>query len=134
MARLDKLIVVLVPARGGALLELFGVGPDTAAILLVAARDNPERLRSEAAWAQLCGVAPIPASSGKIIRRRFNPGGDRQANHALWRIVFVRMRSDPRTQAYVKRRSTEGKSKPEIMRCLKRYVAREVYPYLRGID
>jgi transposase len=134
MARLDKLIVVLVTARGGALLELFGVGPDTAAILLVAAGDNPERLRSEAAWAQLCGVAPIPASSGKIIRRRFNPGGDRQANHALWRIVFVRMRSDPRTQAYVKRRSTEGKSKPEIMRCLKRYVAREVYPYLRGID
>jgi transposase len=134
MAHLDELIVPLVAKRGAGLLALFGVGPDTAATLLVAAGDHPERLRSEAAWAQLCGVAPIPASSGKIIRRRFNPGGDRQANHALWRIVFVRMRSDPRTQAYVKRRSTEGKSKPEIMRCLKRYVAREVYPYLRGID
>ena len=93
---------------------------------------TPERLRSEAAWAHLCGAAPIPASSGKTVRRRLNPGGDRQANHALWRIVFTRMGSDPATRAYVERRTAEGKSKKEIIRCLKRYVAREVYPHLRG--
>jgi transposase len=132
MARLDEQILPLVTACGGSLLELFGVGPDTAAILLVAAGDHPERLASEAAWAQLCGVAPVPASSGKVIRHRLNHGGNRQANHALWRIVFVRMRSDPRTQLYVKRRTAEGKSKLEIIRCLKRYVAREVYPHLGG--
>jgi transposase len=114
------------------LLVVFGVGTDTAATLLVAAGDHPERLHSEAAWAHLCGVAPIPASSGKIARRyRLNPGGDRHANEALWRIVFVRMRRDPRTRAYVERRTTEGKSKLEIIRCLKRYVAREVYRHLR---
>lgn len=134
IARLDELLVPLVTARAQGLLSLFGVGPDTAAILLVAAGDHPERLRSEAAWAQLCGVAPIPASSGKVTRWRLNRAGDRQANHALWRIAFVRMRSDPRTHAYVTRRTAEGKSKPEILRCLKRYIAREVYPYLRGTD
>jgi transposase len=84
--RLDDLLVPLVSERAPALLGLFGVGPDTAAMLLVTAGDHPERLRSEAAWAHLCGVAPIPASSGKVIRRRLNPAGDRQANHALWRI------------------------------------------------
>ncbi len=129
--RLDDLLVPLVAARAPALLALRGVGPDTAAILLVAAGDRPERLRSEAAWAHLCAAAPIPASSGKITRHRLNPGGDRQANHALWRIVITRMSSDPRTRAYVERRSAEGKSKMEIIRCLKRYVAREVYPHLR---
>ncbi len=103
----------------------------TAALLLVAAGDHPDRLRSEAAWAHLCAVAPIPASSGKTARRRLNPAGDRQANHALWRIVITRMSSHPPTRAYVKRRSAEGLSKKEIMRCLKRYVAREVYPHLR---
>jgi len=132
--RLDDVLVPLVTERAPELLALFGVGPDTAAILLVAAGDHPERLRSEAAWAHLCGVAPIPASSGKIIRRRLNPAGDRQANHALWRIAFVRMRSDPRTQAYVVRRAAEGKSRLEILRCLKRYIAREVYPYLAVVD
>jgi transposase len=132
IVRLDKLIGSLVAARGAGLLELFGVGPDTAATLLVTAGDHPERLRSEAAFAQLCGVAPIPASSGKVTRHRLNRAGDRQANQALWRIVFVRMGSDPRTRTYVERRTAEGKSKAEIMRCLKRYVAREVYPFLRG--
>ena len=87
---------------------------------------------SEAAWAHLCGAAPIPASSGKVRRHRLNPGGDRQANHALWRIVITRMSSHPPTRAYVERRTAEGKSKKEIMRCLKRYVAREVYPCLRA--
>jgi transposase len=103
--------------------------------LLITAGDHPERLRSEAAWAHLCGSAPIPASSGKTTRRRLNPGGDRQANHALWQIVLTRMKSDPATRMYVERRSKEGKSKLEIIRCLKRYVAREVYPHLiTGVD
>jgi transposase len=132
IGHLDELIVPLVTARAPGLLALHGIGPDTAALLLVAAGDHPERLRSEAAWAHLCGVAPIPASSGKITRRRLNPGGDREANHALWRIVITRMGSHPATRAYVDRRSKEGLSKKEIIRCLKRYVARQVYPRLRG--
>jgi len=131
LKRLDELIVPLVTARAPGLLALYGVGPDTAALLLVAAGDHPERLRSEAAWAHLCGAAPIPASSGKTVRHRLNPGGDRQANHALWRIVFTRLGSHPPTRAYAERRTAEGKSKPEIIRCLKRYVARETYPHLR---
>ena len=128
--RVDELLAPLIADRAPGLLALFGVGTDTAAILLCAAGDHPGRLRSEAAWAHLCGVAPIPASSGKVTRRRLNRAGDRQANHALWRIVFTRMRSEPRTRAYVARRALEGKSKLEIIRCLKRYVAREVYPHL----
>jgi transposase len=128
--RVDELLTPLVAERAPALLAVGGVGPDTAAILLIAAGDHPGRLRSEAAWAHLCGTAPIPASSGKITRRRLNPAGDRQANHALWRIVLSRMSSEPRTRAYVQRRLAEGKTKMEIIRCLKRYVAREVYPLL----
>ena len=131
LERLDELIVPLVTARAPGLLDLYGIGAHTAALLLIAAGDHPERLRSEAAWAHLCAAAPIPASSGKTIRHRLNPGGDRQANHAMWRIVFTRMGSDPATRAYAERRTAEGKSKAEIMRCLKRYVAREVYPHLR---
>lgn len=107
-----------------------GVGPDVAAALLVAAGDNPERIRSEAAWAKLCGVAPIEASSGKVTRHRLNRGGDRQANSALWRIVMVRMVHDLRTRRYVARRRAEGRTNAEIMRCLKRYVAREIYRHL----
>jgi transposase len=110
---------------------VYGLGPRTAALLLIAAGDHPGRLRSEAAWAHLCGVAPIPASSGKVTRRRHCPGGDRQASHALWRIVFTRLGSDPATRAYAERRTAEGKSKAEIIRCLKRYVAREAYRHLR---
>jgi transposase len=132
IGHLDELIIPLVAARAPSLLALHGVGPDTAALLLIAAGDHPERLRSEAAWAHLCGVAPIPASSGKVTRRRLNPGGDREANHALWRIVITRMGSHPATRAYVGRRSKEGLSKKEIIRCLKRYVARQVYPHLRA--
>jgi transposase len=120
----------LVRATAPSLLELRGVGVHTAALLLVAAGDNAERISSEAAFAHLCGVAPIHASSGKTVRHRLNRGGNRQANHALWRIVFTRMSSDPRTRAYVERRTFEGRSKPEIMRVLKRYVAREVYRHL----
>jgi transposase len=131
IGRLDELIVPLVTARAPGLLAVFGVGPDTAALLLIAAGDHPERLRSEAAWAHLCAVAPIPASSGKVTRRRLNPGGNREANHALWRIVITRMGSHPATRAYVERRTAEGLSKKEIIRCLKRYAAREVYRHLR---
>jgi transposase len=132
LTRLDELITPLVTARAPGLLSLFGVGPDTAAMLLIAAGDKPGRLRSEAAWAHLCASAPIPASSGKTKNRhRLNRGGDRQANHALWRIVITRMGSHPPTRAYAARRSKEGLSKPEIIRCLKRYAARETYRYLR---
>lgn len=108
----------------------FGVGPQTAAILLSVAGDNPERLRSEAALASLCGVNPLEASSGKTVRHRLNRGGNRAANNALWTIAMVRMRSDPRTQNYVIRRTAEGKSVKEIHRCLKRYIVRELYPII----
>ena len=130
--RLDELIGPLVTARAPGLLSLHGVGPDTAAQLLVTAGDHPERLRSESSWAHLCGAAPIPASPGKTAGRyRLNRGGDRQASSALWRIVLVRLRSHPATRAYADRRSKEGLPKKEIIRCLKRYVAREVYHQLR---
>ena len=132
LARLDELIVPLVTARAPGLLALYGIGPDTAALLLIAAGDHPARLRSEAAWAHLCAVAPIPASSGKVTRHRLNPGGNREANHALWRIVITRMSSHAPTRAYVERRTEQGLSKKEIIRCLKRYVAREVYRHLRA--
>jgi transposase len=129
-ARLDAELEHLVRRTAPTLLEVHGVGIHTAAILLVAAGDNPHRLRSEAAFAHLCGVAPLPASSGKTTRHRLNPGGNRQANHALWRIVFTRMSSDERTRKYVARRFGEGRTTKEIMRVLKRYVAREIYPHL----
>ena len=129
--RLDGVLDTLVRRRAPSLLEVYGVGTHTAAILLVAAGDNPHRLHNEAAFAHLCGVAPLPASSGKTQQRfRLNPGGNRQANHALWRIVFTRMSGDERTRKYVARRLTEGRTTREIMRALKRYVARELYPYL----
>ena len=114
-----------------ALINTFGVGPDTAATLLIAAGSNPDRLRSEAAFASLCGVNPIPASSGKTNRHRLNRGGDRQANASLHRIVVVRLRYELRTQAYMRRRISEGMSKSEVIRCLKRYVAREVYSIIQ---
>jgi transposase len=106
---------------------LDGVGPDTAATLLIAAGDNPERLKSEASFAHLCGAAPVQASSGKVVRHRLNPGGNRDANRALHVVALNRLRRDDRTQAYVARRTAEGKTKKEAMRCLKRYIARETY-------
>jgi transposase len=134
MKTIDILLEQLLTAHWEDLLSLYGVGIDTAAALLVTAGDNPERLKSEASWAHLCGVAPIEASSGKVVRLRLNRGGDRQANAALWHIVTTRMSSDPRTKAYVERRTAEGKSKKEIIRVLKRYVAREIYYYLPGLN
>ena len=128
--RLDAVLEPLVAATAPELVACFGVGTDTAGALLVSAGDNPERLRSEAALAHHCGVAPIDAFSGMTIRKRLNRGGDRTANQALWRIVMVRMVSDPRTRTYVERRTWKGRSKREIIRSLKRYVARELYRHL----
>ncbi len=134
LAALDAHLEELTAEAAPELLEHYGVGPDTAGALLVAAGDNPERLHSEAAFSMLCGASPIPASSGQTKRHRLNRGGDRQANAALYRIVLVRMRWDPRTQDYVERRTKQGKTKKEIIRCLKRYVAREVYTVLTRIN
>ena len=127
IAQLDARITPLLEAYAPELVNVYGVGIDTAATLLVTAGDNPDRLRSEAAWAHLCGVSPLEASSGKVTRHRLNRGGDRQANRALWTIVISRLASDPDTQSYMERRLKEGRSKREIIRMLKRYVAREVY-------
>ncbi len=125
-ATLDRLTAMANPALRGA----KGVGTDVAAILLTAAGDNPGRLRDEAAFAAMWGVSPIQASSGKVQRHRLNRSGNRQANHALWRIVHVRLTCDPASKAYLERRTAEGKSRREIVRCLKRYVAREIFRLL----
>jgi transposase len=129
-AELDEMLGRLVEKTAPELLGRLGVGVDTAATLLVTAGDNPGRIRSEAAWAHLCGVAPIQASSGKVTRVRLDRGGDRQANSALWVIVMARMSADKATKAYVERRVAEGRAKLEVIRILKRYVARELYRYL----
>ena len=126
-AELKKLITVAAPH----MLALPGVGTEVAGQLLVTAGDNPDRLRSEAAFAHLCGAAPIPASSGRTHRHRLNRGGDRAANNALYIVVLGRLRYDARTRAYADRRTQQGLSKPEIIRCLKRYVAREIYAALQ---
>jgi transposase len=125
-AHLDRLVAQAVPE----LVSLAGIGTDNAATLLIVAGDNPQRLRSEASFASLCGVAPMEASSGKVVRHRLNRGGNREANRALYMICLARMRRDRRTKEYVARRTAEGKSKREIIRCLKRYLAREVYRVL----
>ena len=130
LKELDATLEQLTTQFAPHLREQFGVGPQTAATLIAVAGDNPERLRSEAALAALCGVNPLPASSGKTIRHRLNRGGDRQANNALWTIAMVRMRSEPRTRAYVERRTSEGMSNKEIHRCIKRYLIRELYPFI----
>lgn len=128
---LDSLLDDLVAATAPTLIGVHCVGTDTAAALLVAAGDNPNRLSNEAAFAALCGVNPLPATSGRTVNRhRLNRSGNREANSALWRIVIARMAHDPRTKTYVERRTTEGRSKREIIRCLKRYVARELYPHV----
>jgi transposase len=134
IADLDELIEPLVAAINPALVAVNGVGADTAGQLLVTAGENHDRLTSEAAFAMLCGVAPIPASSGKTNRHRLNRGGDRQANKALYRVVLCRLRWDPRTRDYMQRRTKDGLSKKEIIRCLKRYVARELYQIITSND
>ncbi|MDQ3988524.1 MAG: IS110 family transposase [Actinomycetota bacterium] len=123
----DRVLATLTQRVAPALSSLFGVGGDCAAELLLVVGDNPERIRSEAALAKLCGACPIPASSGKTSRHRLNRGGHRQANAALHRILIVRMRFHEPTIAYAKRRTAEGKTKKEILRCLKRLLIREIY-------
>jgi len=130
LADLKAILKPLVAATAPELVACHGVGTETAGALLVAAGDNPERLRDERAFAHFCGVSPIDASSGTVVRKRLNRGGNRQANSALWRIVMVRLVSDSDTRHYMERRTKEGLSKLEAIRCLKRYVARELYPLL----
>ncbi len=131
MRDIDRMLAPLITETAPKLFELYGVGVDTAASLLVTAGDNPERLHSERSWAHLCGVAPLPANSGKTTTRfRLNRGGDRQANAALYRIVLTRMSSHQETRKYVARRRDEGLNTAEIIRCLKRYVARQTYKHL----
>lgn len=127
---LDSELERLAKDRAPDLLALRGVGTDVACALLTAAGDNPERLTTEASFAALCGVSPIDASSGRQHRHRLNRGGNRDANRALWVVALVRLRCDPRTQTYAARRTKEGLSKPEILRCVKRYIAREVFKIL----
>ena len=125
--QLHKQLRALIAAHVPELLERRGIGPDSAAALLIAAGDNPERLCSEGSYAALCGASPVEASSGKTQRLRLNRGGDRQANAALYRITLSRLRWDSRTQDYLQRRLAEGKTRREAIRCLKRYIAREIF-------
>jgi transposase len=127
----DRELHQLVRDVAPALLDLPGVGSEVAGQVLISIGDNADRLKSEAAFAHLCGAAPTPASSGRTHRHRLNRGGDRSANNALYVVVLGRMRHDARTRAYVERRTHEGLAKPEIIRCLKRYVAREIYNTLK---
>lgn len=129
----EKLLAELTAAAAPQLSTAFGIGADTAAEMLIVAGDNPQRVRSEPAWARLCGVAPIPASSGKTTRHRLNRGGHRQANAALYRTVIVRIQHHEPTKTYVARRIAEGKTKPEIIRCLKRLLAREIWSLMRPL-
>ena len=131
MRDIDDTLTRLIDQIAPSLLALYGVGVDTAASLLVAAGDNPDRLHTERSWAHLCGVTPIPAGSGKTSGRVcLNRGGDRQANAALYRIVLTRMASDDETRNYVRRRRAQGLNTGEVMRCLKRYVARQTFKHL----
>ncbi|MGN9914763.1 IS110 family transposase [Phytohabitans sp. LJ34] len=134
ITNLDELLEPLVTAINPDLLTVHGVGPDVAGQLLVTAGENHDRITSETAFAMLCGVAPLPASSGKTTRHRLNRGGDRQANAALYRVVLTRLRWDPNTRAYMQRRTKDGLSKKEIIRCLKRYIARELYQIITTND
>jgi hypothetical protein len=130
IGRLQRRRRDLVHATAPRLVAVYRVGPDTATALLLAAGDNPQRLGSDRSFAALLGASPIKASSGKTDRHRLNRGGDRHGNSALWRIVITRMATQPATRAYVEHRTKEGMSTPEIIRCLKRYVAREVFTAL----
>jgi transposase len=130
ITEIDAMLKTLAAETAPGLVAINGVGTDVATALLVAAGDNPQRLRTEATFAHLCGVSPLDASSGKNERHRLNRGGDRQANSALWHIVITRMVCDQRTRDYIARRTTEGHTKKEAIRCLKRYIAREVYQQL----
>jgi transposase len=132
IAEADKIITALTRKAVPTLLAMIQVGPQTAAQLVITAGQNIDRMHSEAAFAKLCGVAPLPASSGKTTRHRLNRGGDRHANSALYMIITGRMKAHPETLAYVQRRRARGHSNPEIIRCLKRHLARSIYRTLRN--
>ena len=130
---LDHHIKAILDSIAAPLLERHGVGYETTGALLCAAGDNPERLDSEGSYAALCGSSPVEISSGKTLRHRLNRAGDRHANAALWTIVMVRIRSNHApTISYLERRTSDGLTKREIIRCLKRYVAREIYNDIRA--
>lgn len=128
---LEGRLARLVERHAPQLPAVVGIGPDTAVTLLITVGDNPERPGNEASFAALCGVSPVERSSGSRQYRRLNRGGDRQADAALHRIVQTRVRFDPRTRECYARRMAEGKTRREIVRCLKRYVAREVFHLIR---
>lgn len=131
VGRLDKLLTEMVETVAPQLTAQVGIGTEVASALLVAVGDNPERLKNEASFAAMCGVSPVDASSGRQRRHRLNRGGNRDANRALWVIAFVRLRCDNRTKAYAEKRTQEGLSRLEITRCLKRYIARDLFKILR---
>jgi len=132
MRDLTKLLDELTKEANPALRAAKGVGVDVASILLIAAGSNCHRLRNESAFAVMCGVSPLPASSGQTNRHRLNRSGNRQANNALWRIAMVRMISDEETKTYLARRTAQGKTKRDVTRCLKRHIAREVFLLLQN--
>ena len=123
----EKQMTTLLSQHAPALIARTGIGPDSATALLLVAGDNPDRIHTEASFAALCGVSPVEASSGNTQRRRLNRGGDRRANAALYRIVLSRLRWDTRTQEYMTRRVAQGRTRREVIRCLKRYIAREAF-------
>ena len=131
IADLDAMIGAIVEELAPSLVARNSIGRESAAQLLLTAGDNVDRIRSESSFAALCGVSPVPASSGKVIRHRLNRGGDRAANSALHVIAIGRLRTDPKTKAYIAKKIAEGHSKLEALRCLKRYIAREVYALVR---
>lgn len=130
LAEIDAQLTQLVTDTAPQLLNVFGVGTETAATLLIAAGDNPDRITTEAGFAALAGVSPVDRSSGRQQRHSLNRGGNRDANRALWRIALVRLSHDPTTKAYLAKRTTDGKTKREAIRCLKRYIARELHPLI----
>jgi transposase len=133
ITELDRRIKTLLDDVAAPLVAVHDIGYETAGQLLVTARNKPDRLRHERSYAALCGSSLVPASLGKTNRHRLNRGGDRHANSALWRIVIVRMTSHQPTKDYITRRTAEGLTKQEIIRCLKRYVARELFPHIHDV-
>jgi transposase len=123
----DQKLDRLVRKKAPELMKSHGISTMTVAEMLILVGDNPERIHSEAALAKLCGVCPIPASSGRTNRMRLNRGGNRQANAAIYRVAIVRLRDDERTNAYAARRTLGGKTRREIVRCIKRYTVRDLY-------
>ena len=131
---LQRQITAVLHSHAPQLFQRKGIGPDSASALLVTAGDNPDRMHSEASFAALCGVSPIEASSGKTRRRRLNRGGDRNANAALYRVALTRSRGDQRTRDYLDRRTAQGLTRREAIRCLKRYIAREIYHLIQQLN